>query len=92
MTHVDSAVSTTGRLRRRRMAIPMLAMKTKKPMNPIELTPSITSDNGPRSPSQPAKTATTMPSHPIHRGTTVVLRIAIAYSGTATPHPSAFPT
>jgi len=73
--------------RRRSRAMPMLSMKTKKPMKPMLEIVEITDDAGLSSPNQPASAPTSKPSHPIHRGSARVVRMATAYSGTTTPKP-----
>jgi hypothetical protein len=69
----------------------MLSMKTKKPMNPMLEIVEITDDAGLSSPNQPASAPTSRPSHPIHRGSARVVRMATAYSGTTTPKPRKLP-
>jgi hypothetical protein len=66
----------------------MLSMKTKKPMNQMLEIPEITDDGGLSSPNHPASARTSKPSHPIHRGSARVVRMATAYSGTTTRPPS----
>jgi hypothetical protein len=61
--------------RRRNMAMPMLNMKTKKPMKPMLETAETTEDAGLSSPCHPASAPTSRPSHPIHRGSTRVVRM-----------------
>ena len=69
----------------------MLNMKTNKPMKPMLEITEITDDAGLSSPSQPASAPTSRPSQPIHRGSTRVVRMATAYSGTTTPQPRKLP-
>ena len=59
-------------------------------MKPMLETAEITDDAGLSSPNQPASAPTSRPSHPIHRGSTRVVRMATAYSGTTTPQPRKF--
>jgi hypothetical protein len=54
----------------------MLNMKTKKPTKPMLEIPEITDDAGLNSPNHPASTPTSRPSHPIHRGSARVVRMA----------------
>jgi len=68
--------------------MPMLSMKTKKPM--LEIL-AITEDAGLSSPNRPSSAPTSRPSHPIHRGSARVVRMATAYSGTTTPKPRKLP-
>jgi hypothetical protein len=65
--------------------MPMLRMKTKKPMKPMLEILEITGDAGLSSPNHPASALTSRPSYPIHRGNARVVRMATAYSGTTTP-------
>jgi hypothetical protein len=71
--------------------MPMLSMKTKKPMKPMLEIAAITDDAGLSSPNHPASAPTSRPSHPIHRGNARVVRMATAYSGTTTPKPRKLP-
>ena len=71
--------------------MPMLSMKTKKPMKPMLEIAEITDDAGLSRPSHPASAPTSRPSHPIHRGSARVVRMATAYSGTTTPKPRKLP-
>jgi hypothetical protein len=71
--------------------MPMLSMKTKKPMKPMLEIAAITDDAGRSSPNHPASAPTSRPSHPIHRGNARVVRMATAYSGTTTPKPRKLP-
>jgi hypothetical protein len=75
----DTWVTPSSCERRRSRAMPMLSMKTKKPMLKIL---AITDDAGLSSPNQPASAPTSSPSHPIQRGSARVVRMATAYSGT----------
>jgi hypothetical protein len=56
--------------------MPMLSMKTKKPMKPMLEILAITDDAGLSSPNHPASAPTSKPSHPIHRGSARVVRMA----------------
>jgi hypothetical protein len=87
----DAWLASSTLERRRSSAIPMLNMKTKKPMKPMLEILEITDDAGLSSPSQPASAPTSRPSQPIHRGSTRVVRMATAYSGTTTPQPRKLP-
>jgi hypothetical protein len=84
----DAWVASSICERRRSRAMPM---KTKKPMNPMLEIVEITDDAGLSSPNQPASVPTSRPSHPIHRGSARVVRMATAYSGTTTPKPRKLP-
>jgi hypothetical protein len=63
--------------------MPMLSMKTKKPM--LEML-AITDDGRLSDPNHPASAPTSSPSHPIHSGSARVVRMATAYSGGALDH------
>ena len=69
----------------------MLSMKAKKPMKPMLEILAITDDAGLSKPNHPASAPTRRPSHPIHRGSVRVVRMATAYSGTTTPKPRKLP-
>jgi hypothetical protein len=57
--------------------MPMLSMKTKKPMKPMLAIPEITDEAGLSSPNQPASAPTSRPNHPIHRGSARVVRMVL---------------
>jgi hypothetical protein len=87
----DAWVTSSTFERRRSRAMPILSMKTKKPMKPMLEMLAITDEAGLSSPNQPASAPTSRPSHPIHRGSARVVRMATAYSVTTTPKPRKLP-
>jgi len=71
--------------------MPTLSRNPKKARKPRPDSSSADLLAGASSPTQAARTATAIPSRPVHRGRSPVVRVFAETTGVATPHPRKLP-